>query len=332
MRIFHELRRLLLAGAYPIEAKHNRLAYLALVAVCFFWGTTYLGIRISLESIPPLYLIAGRYVISGSILLIAAAFGGAKLPCGRELLYTAICGIICIGIGNGLLAIAELWIPSGLAALFYTTSPFWMVGLDALLPGGKKPFISTVGGLIVGLVGVVFLITPAAVHEGVAGRTLAAFFLLQISGIGWVLGSLLQKRVRTRSQPFVSGAVQQLAAGLAVFVPATLFENMPHAITIRSSVAVAYLVIFGSIVGFSSFIYSMARLPVPIVSIYTFVNPVVAVFLGWLFFREPFGYGELAAMAIIFAGVALVRWSESNRRATVMVPAADEIGTVGEAE
>lgn len=294
------------------------------------WGTTYLGIRISLESIPPLFLIAGRYVISGSILLAAAALGGAKLPRGRELFYTAICGIICIGIGNGLLAIAELWIPSGLAALFYTTSPFWMVGIDALLPGGKRPLISTMGGLVVGLVGVVFLIAPAAIHQGLGSRTVAAFFLLQISGIGWVLGSLLQKRVHTRSQPFVSGAVQQAAAGLAMFIPAVLFERLPHAISMRSSLAVAYLIIFGSLVGFSSFIYAMARLPVPIVSIYTFVNPVVALFLGWLFFREPFGYSDLVAMIVIFAGIVLVRWSESNRRATLAIPAADEVGAIGE--
>ncbi len=269
-------------------------------------------------------------MISGSILLIAAALGGTKLPRGRELLYTAICGITCIGIGNGLLAIAELLIPSGLAALFYTTSPFWMVGIDALLPGGIKPLGTTVGGLAIGLVGVAFLVAPAALHEGFASRTLTAFVLLQISAVGWVLGSLLQKRVRTRSQPFVSGAVQQLAAGIAVFVPAALFEKVPHAITMRSSLAVAYLVVFGSLVGFSSFIYSMSRLPVAIVSIYTFVNPVVAVFLGWLFFREPFGYRELVPMAIIFAGIALVRWSESNKRATVMMPAADEVGAVGD--
>jgi len=301
-----------------------------LAAVCFLWGTTYLGIRISLESIPPLYLIAGRYVISGGILLCAAALGGTKLPRGRELLYTAVCGIICIGIGNGLLAIAELWIPSGLAALFYTTSPFWMVGIDALLPGGKRPFASTIGGLVVGLAGAVFLIAPAAIHQGIGSRTVAAFFLLQISAVGWVLGSLLQKRVHTRSQPFVSGAVQQTAAGLAMFIPAALFENLPHAISMRSWLAVAYLVVFGSLVGFSSFIYAMARLPVPIVSIYTFVNPVVALFLGWLFFREPFGYGDLIAMIIIFAGIGLVRRSESNRRATLAVPAADEIGAIGE--
>src|SRR6185312_13498573 len=128
---------------------------------------------------------------------------------------------------------------------------------------------------------------------------------------------LLQKRVHTRSQPFVSGAVQQTAAGLAMFIPAALFENLPHAISMRSWLAVAYLVVFGSLVGFSSFIYTM-------------VNPVVALFLGWLFFREPFGYGDLIAMIIIFAGIGLVRRSESNRRATLAVPAADEIGAIGE--
>jgi drug/metabolite transporter (DMT)-like permease len=273
-------------------------------------------------------MISIRYIISGVILLLAAAAGGAKLPRGRELLYTAICGIICIGIGNGFLAIVEQWIPSGLAALFYTTSPFWMVGIDALLPGGRRPRGSTVAGLIVGLAGVIYLVLPAARGEGMTGRTIVGFLLLQISGVGWALGALLQKRVHSRAAPFVSGAVQQLAAGLAVSVPALLFENLPHAVSVRSELAVVYLVIFGSIVGFSSFIYSMARLPVALVSIYTFVNPIVAVWLGRLFFREPFGYRELTAMGIIFAGIVLTRWSEMNRKLTMTVPAADEAGAI----
>lgn len=302
---------------------------MALAAVCFFWGTTYLGIRISLEGLPPLYLIAIRYVISGSILLVVARFGGAHLPRGRELIQTAICGVVCIGVGNSFLAIAEEWIPSGLAALFYTTCPFWMVGVDAMLPGGKRPLGSTLWGLLIGLLGVVFLIYPAAAREGLRGHTLAGFLVLQLSAAGWVTGSLLQKRVHTRAHPFVSGAVQQLAAGLATFVPAAAFETLPHAIGIRPGLAVAYLVIFGSIVGFSSFIYCMSRLPVALVSIYTFVNPVVAVFLGWLFFREPFGYRELIAMCVIFGGIGLVKWSESGRRTIAEKTAVSELGVVG---
>ncbi len=292
----------------------QKWAYIALAAVCFFWGTTYLGIRISLESLPPLYLIAFRYTISGGILLLVAGAARVQMPGWRELFLTSLCGAACIGIGNGLLAIAEVWIPSGLAALMYTTVPFWMVGIDSLLPGGAKPLLSTLRGLLLGIVGVGVLVLPVLLREGWHGRTLGGFLLLQISAVGWVTGALLQRRVETRASPFLTGAVQQAAAGLVMFVPAAVFEKVPHSLTIRSELAVAYLVVFGSIVGFTSFIYSMARLPVALVSIYTFVNPVVAVLLGWLFFREPFGYRESVAMMIIFAGIAVVKWSESQRR------------------
>lgn len=260
-----------------------------------------------------MYLIAIRYVISGGILLIAAAVAGIPLPRGRELLLTAIYGVICIGIGNGFLAIAEEYVPSGLAALFYTTAPFWMVGIDALLPDGKRPRLSTIGGLLLGLLGVVYLILPAALREGFGGKVVPGFLLLQISSVGWVTGSLLQKRVETRASLFMIGAVQQFTAGIAMFIPASIFEKMPHAIGLRSGLAVAYLVIFGSLVGFSSYIYVVAKLPVAVVSIYYFINPIVAVWLGFLFFREPFGGREAIAMLIIFAGIALVRWSESLR-------------------
>ncbi len=246
--------------------------------------------------------------------MVAARLGGLAIPRGRELWLTAICGTICIGIGNGFLALAETIIPSGLAALFYTTAPFWMVGIDALLPQGKRPLGATVVGLLVGLLGVIYLIYPDAVSEGVQGKTVVGFWLLQISAAGWVLGALLQKRVPSKGMPFVSGAVQQLAAGLAMFVPAAITETLPAHVQMRTVYAVAYLVVFGSIVGYSSFIYAVARLPVAVVSIYTFVNPIVAVFLGWLVFREPFGVRGVVAMVVVFSGIGLVRWSESGLR------------------
>ncbi len=296
--------------AESAQLPHRRLAYVALAAVCLLWGTTYLGIRVSLESLPPVTLIAIRYTISGAILLLIARLSGAYLPRGRELWLTALCGAICIGIGNGFLAIAELWVPSGLAALFYTTAPFWMVGIDAILPAGRRPTGATMAGLFVGLLGVLTLVLPAVRHEGIGGKTVTGFALLQISAAGWVFGALLQKRVRALATPVVTGGVQQLAAGLAMFVPAVLFEHVPAVVSPRSMLAVAYLVIFGSLIGFSAFIYSMARLPVAVVSLYYFVNPVVAVVLGRLMFGEPFGYPQAIAMLIIFAGIFLVKRSE----------------------
>ena len=298
-------------------------AYLALAAVSLFWGTTYLGIRISLEAFPPFYLIAIRYTISGALMLIAAALYGARIPRGRELWLTSATGIISIALGNGCLAYAEQWVPSGLASLFLTTSPFWMVGVEALLPGGKRPLRSTMGGLLVGIGGVVYLILPTALHEGLGSRILTGFFILQLGTAGWITGALLQRRVASRSHSFLSGAIQQLATGLAMFIPSLLFEKAPSAIPLRPGLAVAYLVLFGSVIGYSSFVYAMARLPVAVVSIYTYINPIVAVSLGWLFYREPFGMRELIAMAIIFGGIALVKWSESAK-ASGGLPAAHQ--------
>ena len=228
---------------------------------------------------------------------------------------------------TGYLALAETYIPSGLAALFNTTAPFWMVGLDAVLPDGKRPLRATIGGLLVGLCGVIYLIYPSAAQEGVHGKTMVGFIVMQLSAATWILGALLQKRVRSKSMPFVSGAVQQLAAGVALFLPASLFEQLPKHLEMRPILAIAYLVVFGSIVGYSSFIYSMARLPVALVSIYTFVNPVVAVFLGWLVSREPFGARGVIAMLVIFAGIALVRRSETvNDQRQLALASEHEIG------
>ena len=285
----------------------NFQAYLALAAVCVFWGTTYLGIRIALESMTPPVLMALRYTLSGFILLVVAYFSKAHIPRGRELWYTALFGVIIIGTGTGCLVYAEQWVPSGLASVFITVSPFWMIGVEALIPGGVRLHGPTIVGMFVGLAGTVLLVAPDAMHEGFGGPLLRGFLLLQLGCAGWALGSILQRRHQTKAHPVVSGAVQQLATGLAFAIPALFAKPHPSTWSARSAGAVAYLVMFGSIVGYSAYIIVLDRLPVSVVSIYNYVNPVIAVFLGWLFFREHFGTQEVLAMLIIFAGVALVK-------------------------
>ncbi len=282
-------------------------AYLALAAVCFFWGTTYLGIRIAIESLEPSVLMAVRYSISGFILLAVAYFSKAHLPSGRELGYTALFGVMIIGAGTGCLVYAELWLPSGLASVFITLSPFWMVGIDALIPGGERLHAPTIFAMLVGLAGTALLVAPEVMREGFGGPLLRGFVLLQVGAAGWCLGSILQRRHQTTVHPVVTGAVQQLATGLAFALPAFLTKPHPSAWTGRSLGAVAYLIVFGSIVGYSAYIIALERLPVSVVSIYNYVNPVIAVFLGWLFFREHIGLQEAFAMLIIFFGVALVK-------------------------
>ena len=282
-------------------------AYLALAAVCLFWGTTYLGIRIADESIHPAVLMSMRYTISGSILLVTAYFSKAHLPSGRELGYTALFGVMIIGMGTGTLVFAERWMPSGLAALFITLSPFWMIGIDAAIPGGERLHGPTILAMLVGLGGTALLVAPEILREGFGGPLWRGFLLIQFGCGGWTLGSILQRRHQTTAHAVVSGAVQQLATGLAFLIPALLSRPHPSAWTGRSLGAVAYLVMFGSIVGYSSYSIALERLPVSVVSIYNYVNPVIAVFLGWIVFREHIGAAEIAGMLVIFCGVALVK-------------------------
>lgn len=289
-------------------------AYAALVSVCFFWGTTYLGIRMALETFPPAMLVAVRFTLSGSILLLGAMFMGAHIPRGRELARSAGNGILLVGLGTGGLVWAETMIPSGLAALIITISPFWMVGLDALMPPRTPLHGPTLAGMAIGLGGAALLVGPGAMAGGAAGQHLIlGFCILQVGCLSWSLGSMLQRRQETKAHPIVSGGVQQLAAGLA-FIPVALFLQGPVHWSTKGISATLYLVTFGSIIGYSSYVFALDRLPVAMVSLYNYVNPLVAVFLGWVFYREPFGFREAAAMLIIFTGVAVVKHAEARRK------------------
>lgn len=276
--------------------------------MCFFWGTTYLGIRIVLEWLHPLQLMCIRYLISGGAMLVAGLFMKVRFPSRREVLCASLFGVITIGIGTGSLAFAELWIPSGLAALIVTSQPFWMIGVEALIPGGERLHGPTILGLLIGVAGTALLIGPGALQQGLDGPLLKGFWLLQIGAAGWSIGSILQRRQITTAHPVVTAAIQQMATGLFFLVPAiAVLKGHPVAWNWRGAAGVLYLAVFGGIVGYSAYIYALTKLPVSIASIYTYVNPIVALWLGWLFYREPIGPREILAMIIIFAGVAAVR-------------------------
>ncbi len=304
-------------------------AYVALAAVCIFWGATYLGIRMALESFPPVAVIAMRYIVSGSALLAAARATNARLPSLRDALITAFFGILVLGVGNAGLVYAELWIPSGLAAIFITLQPFWMVGMEAALPGGERLHGPTLAGMLVGFAGTMLLVAPSAIEHGFGGLVLRGFLMLQLACLGWSLGSMLQRRHETRAHPVVNAGIQQLATGLVYVVPTLLFGRTGWRPTTRGVGAMLYLVIFGGIIGYSAYIYALDKLPVSVVTLYSYVNPVVALLLGWLFYDEPVGWREILAMAIIFAGVYLVkRFSgEATRQSrTPLVPPTADLG------
>jgi drug/metabolite transporter (DMT)-like permease len=297
-----------------MEDQRLRKAYVALALVCFFWGTTYLGIRMALETFPPLVLVSSRFLCSGGILLSIAWLRGMHLPRGRELVIAGLSGFFTLGIGNACLVFAETYVPSGIAGLIVTISPFWLVGIESLMPGGERLHPPTIAGMLVGLGGAALLLAPNIDTGAFDRHLLAGFLILQVGSISWTVGSLYQRRQPIKAHPVIIGAVQQMAAGLSFLAPALLVPHGPIHWSGRGIAALLYLVTFGSIVGYSAYVYSLDRLPVSVVSIYPYMNAVVAVSLGWLFYREPFGARQTLAMLVIFLGVWLVkRFSPSGR-------------------
>jgi drug/metabolite transporter (DMT)-like permease len=180
--------------------------YAALAAVCFFWGTTFLAIRVALESFPPLLLLATRFLTSGSILLVIAALRGATFPRGRELILTAVYGLLPLGVSSGALTFAQTWIPSSLASLYITTSPLWLVALDAAIPGGEKLRMRTFLAMLVGFTGTAFLVFPKNLQEGFSPANVKGFLILQVGNIAWGLGSIpsaaaINWRIRLSAAP-----------------------------------------------------------------------------------------------------------------------------------
>jgi drug/metabolite transporter (DMT)-like permease len=289
-------------------------AYAALACVCFFWGTTYLGIRIGVAELPPATLMCVRYLLSGSVLLIVARSRGAYIPRGRELWGSALYGVLAIGLGTGALTYAEVWVPSGLASLFVTTASFWLVGADAAMPGGEPLHGPTIAAMAIGAAGAALLVAPGGDAFGSRPRLIVAgFLLIQLGYAGWAVGSILQRRQRSKAHPIVSAAVQQFATG-AAFIPLALLQTQHTHWTARGIGVTLYLAVFGGIIGYSAYVITMARLPVAVASIYSYINPLVAVLLGVWLYGERFTAREAIAMGIIFAGVALVKRAQGRRR------------------
>ncbi len=323
-------------------AQHRRLAYFAWGAVCLIWGTTYLGIRVSLESIPPALMGGIRWIVAGSLLTAYLVARGRPLPPVSQWGSIALLGFLMLGLGNGGVVFAEQFVPSGLAAVLVATAPFWMATVEACLPDGERLRKSTVAGLVIGFSGIVLLVWPdltlGSTGSGgiLAGRSfLAGVVALQIASIGWSIGSSYSKRhghrVAAASQAPSNGmdeilgttAYQMLAGGLMMTAAGTaLGEWSQIFFTTRTTVAMFYLSTIGALGGFVAYAYALRHLPVSFVSLYAYINPVIAVALGILVLHEPFTWRMGIAAALVFAGVAVVRVEQRPGTSRVAAPAA----------
>jgi drug/metabolite transporter (DMT)-like permease len=284
------------------------LAYAAWVSVCLIWGTTYLAIRIGLETIPPMLLGGIRFVTAGTVLCLLILGRGGRLPPPREWPRQAVLGALLLGVGNGAVVWSELWIPSGIAAVGVAALPFWMAGAEAGF-GGERLRGRVLLGLTTGFAGIVVLIWPSLfATEATGPRFGLGVLLVQLACLGWAAGSSMSKRTASTTGTGAASALQQLFAGILLLgVGATLGEWSQLSFTARTIMAELYLIVFGSLVAYSAYLYTLNHLPIATVSMYAYINPIIAVMLGTLIASEPFTPRVVAAAALVLAGVTIVR-------------------------
>jgi drug/metabolite transporter (DMT)-like permease len=284
-------------------------AYLAYVAICILWGTTFVGIRVAIETIPTLLVTALRFLSAGAILFVIARISGARFPrARREWLDQALSGVVMVGLGNTLVVYAEHELTSGLAALLAATIPIWMAIMESLR--GGAPFTTRkIIGLVLGFGGVGLLVAPAIGNFSMSLPFVLAVGAMQLSAIAWNSGTLYSRRHPSHADPMATAVIQMVAGGLAVALLAVVRGELPRVemFSLRSTAALIYLAIFGSVLGYTFYLYALTKLSAGKVSSYAYVNPVVAVLVGSLLLGEAVTLRMIAAMIVILAGVAVIQ-------------------------
>lgn len=281
----------------------------AFAAVYLIWGSTYLAIRFAIETLPPFLMAGTRFLVAGAILYAFTRARGAARPTRAHWRSTAIVGALLLWVGNGGVTWAEQWVPSGVTALLVATVPFWMVLADWLRPGGTRPGAMVVGGLLLGFTGLVILIGPASWPGGEGVHPLGAAVLM-VSTVAWSVGSIYSRGADLPERPLQATGMEMLAGGALLTAlglasgEAARFD--PGTVSLRSWLALLYLIVFGSLVGFSAYIWLLGVTAPARAATYAYVNPVVAVLLGWGLAGETLAPRTLAAVVVIIGAVALI--------------------------
>src|SRR5580658_433193 len=300
--------------------------------VYVFWGSTYLGIGIAVEHIPPGVVCAVRFLVAGATMLAYCALTGLRIRFSlRQLGHLAAVGILLLMGGNLTLSYAEQIVPTGLAALLISVTPLWFLVLDSLLLGDHSISRRGMIGLAIGIAGVVVLIWPDRRNSSALGhRELWWSLGLQLGSFSWAFGSVLSKKWQTAAEdPFSAIAWQVFFAGIANLIFALVIEKPSTATwTFRGVAAILYLVVCGSFIGYTAYIWLLQHVPTSKVSTYAYVNPVVALFLGWLVLHERIDRYIAMGSAIIIASVILVTSAMVSTRSSAKeeIPAVETAG------
>jgi drug/metabolite transporter (DMT)-like permease len=295
------------AAAVPAAVNPRVAVPLALLALYVVWGSTYLAIRYALESWPPFMLAAVRFLFAGGLMYAWLRLRGATPPTRRQWRNAAVTGVLLLLLGNGLVCYAELSVPSGIAAVMVASMPLFAALFEGMY--GHWPHRREVLGLVVGFMGVVVL----NLGSGLSGARLGALALI-VAAMAWALGSAWSKRQDMPKGP-MNTAAQMLCASVALAITAFgTGERLPTHPSLHSTLAVAYLAVFGSIIAFSAYLYLLKTVRPALATSYAYVNPPVAVLFGVMLGGEHVGPLDLAGMAIILVGVSIVVLTRGNPR------------------
>jgi len=284
--------------------------WLALIAIYIAWGSTYLAIRFAVESMPPFLMAATRFLIAGMVVYVWRRMAGDPPPTRAQWRSALIIGLFLLLGGNGGVTWAEQRVDSGIAALLVASSPFWMVLIDALRPGGKRPIWQVSAGVLLGLAGIAILVAPGQTPDSAIGFDLLGVTALMLASLSWAIGSIYGRGADLPKSPLLGTGMEMLAGSAGLFMAGTITGEWGRlelaSITTRSLSGLAYLIVIGSLVGFVAYSWLIRVAPMPTVSTYAYVNPLLAVILGSLLAQEELTLRVLLAAPIIISSVALI--------------------------
>lgn len=284
--------------------------WLALLALYIVWGSTYLGIKVAIETIPPFFHASIRFLISGMILVIWQRSAGHAMPTRKQWVSAAIIGTLLLLGGNGLVSWAEQFIPSGIAALIIGSMPMFLVVAEALRPNGVKPTWRAIIGLLIGFVGIFILVGPAEISG--SSTKLNTFGVIALLGacVTWASGSVYSKTADLPKSSLMNTGAQMLMGSVSLLIVSLLTGELHGwdiaAVSSRSIYGLTYLILVGSLIGFASYGWLLQNAPISLVATYAYVNPIVAVFLGNWIGNEPLEPRIWIAAAIIIGSVIFI--------------------------
>ena len=281
----------------------------AFIAICILWGSTYLAIRIGVSAFPPELFAGMRFFVAGSLMLIFARLRGLEFPTNlNSIKNQSIVGLFLLLGGNGLVVWAEQWVHSGIASLLIATIPLFIALIELFIPGRPKIELKGWLGLLIGFSGVVILVLSSS---GVGSINVKGAILLLAASFLWAMGSVYSKSFKPEGSMIVNIGIQMLAGGIALLILGISLGELPRvSISLKGIGALLYLIIFGSLLGYTSYIYVLEKWPAAKAGTYAYINPPVAVLLGTLVLKEPFTLTVLFATAVILSGVLMVQLSK----------------------